>query len=150
LQLSFDQRMTMKNTPDIFKWNFFLTLTAFFLLSCGAGEVQQIEEAEEDKGDTCTEVVLTQRQFETSSMKMGKLQPHAFGSSIKINGTIDVPPEGRAEISNYYGGYVRNLNLLTGQSVKKGELLFTLENPEYVQMQQDFLETKSQLAYLKS
>src|SRR5690606_8901867 len=29
-------------------------------------------------------------------------------------------------------------------------LLFTLENPEYVQMQQDFLETASQLTYLKS
>lgn len=142
--------MTMKNTPDIFKWNFLLTLTASFLLGCSGGEVQQIEEAEEDKGETSSEVVLTQRQLTTSSMELGKLQPYAFGSSIKINGTIDVPPEGRAEISNYYGGYVRNLNLLTGQPVKKGELLFNLENPEYVQMQQDFLETKSQLAYLQS
>ena len=140
----------MKNTPDIFKWNFLLTLTASFLLGCSGGEVQQIEEAEEDKGETSSEVVLTQRQLTTSSMELGKLQPYAFGSSIKINGTIDVPPEGRAEISNYYGGYVRNLNLLTGQPVKKGELLFNLENPEYVQMQQDFLETKSQLAYLQS
>ena len=142
--------MTMKNTSNILKWNFLLTLTTSFLLGCSGGEIQQLEEAEEDKSETSTEVVLTRRQFETSSMELGKLQPHAFGSSIKINGTIDVPPEGRAEISNYYGGYVRNLNLLTGQSVKKGELLFSLENPEYVQMQQDFLETKSQLAYLQS
>lgn len=142
--------MTMKNTSDILKWNFLLTLTASVLLGCSGSEVQQLEETEEDKGEASTEVVLTRRQFDTSSMELGTLQPHAFGSSIKINGVIDVPPEGRAEISNYYGGYVRNLSLLTGQAVKKGELLFSLENPEYVQMQQDFLETKSQLAYLKS
>ena len=109
-----------------------------------------MEETEEIQIETPNQVVLTQRQFETSAMKLGSLASHAFGSSIKINGVIDVPPEGRAEISNYYGGYVRNLNLLTGQPVKKGDLLFSLENPEYVQMQQDFLETKSQLTYLQS
>jgi cobalt-zinc-cadmium efflux system membrane fusion protein len=140
----------MKNIPYTFKCKCFLILVVSSMFGCSTNEERQIEGVEEIQTETSNEVVLTQRQFETSSMKLGNLAPYSFGSSIKINGIIDVPPEGRAEISNYYGGYVRNLNLLTGQPVKKGELLFGLENPEYVQMQQDFLETKSQLAYLQS
>src|SRR5690606_8202088 len=140
----------MKNSFYTFQWAYFLTLLAACMSACDAPQEEQTERSVENQAGPSSEVVLTQKQFETSAMRLGRLQAHAFGSSIKINGVIDVPPEGRAEISNYYGGYVRDLSLLTGQAVKKGELLFRLENPEYVQMQQDFLETKSQLVYLES
>jgi cobalt-zinc-cadmium efflux system membrane fusion protein len=140
----------MKDLFYTFKLGCLVIMMACCILGCKGGEEEQMEEDGESQPGVAGEVLLTQRQFETSAMKLGTLQPYTFGSSIKINGVIDVPPEGRAEISNYYGGYVRNLRLLTGQSVQKGELLFTLENPEYVQMQQDFLETASQLTYLKS
>src|SRR5690606_27895570 len=140
----------MKDLFYTFKLGCLVIMMACCILGCKGGEEEQMEEDGESQPGVAGEVLLTQRQFETSAMKLGTLQPYTFGSSIKINGVIDVPPEGRAEISNYYGGYVRNLSLLTGQAGKKGELLFSLENPEYGQMQQDFLETKSQLAYLKS
>ncbi|MCB0851543.1 MAG: efflux RND transporter periplasmic adaptor subunit, partial [Bacteroidetes bacterium] len=52
--------------------------------------------------------------------------------------------------SAYAGGYVRFIDLIPGEKVRKGQLLFTLENPEFVQMQQDYLEAKAQLAYLQS
>ncbi|WP_369826912.1 efflux RND transporter periplasmic adaptor subunit [Gilvibacter sp. SZ-19] len=42
------------------------------------------------------------------------------------------------------------MSLLPGDVVKKGQVLFTIENPEYVQVQQDFLEAKGRLSYLKS
>src|SRR5690606_36905728 len=65
-------------------------------------------------------------------------------------GMIDVPPANRASISPYFGGYVKEIDLLTGQRVKKGQVLFTIENPEFVQMQQDFLEAKGELVYLSA
>lgn len=127
-------------------------LLAAMLVSCTSTEVENNadEPKHPDSGTSSDQVVITRQQFAAAEMALGKMQEHSFGSSIKINGMVDVPPLGRAEVSNYYGGYVQNLNLLPGQEVKKGQLLFTLENPEYVQMQQDFLETKSQLVYLKS
>src|SRR5690554_209872 len=141
----------MKNISNLFKIRYFSFVMASLLLSCNAKENQQVSsEAEGEDTEPSNELVITQKQFETSAMHLGKFQEYSFGFVIKINGTIDVPPEGRVEISNYYGGYVRNLALLTGQHVKKGEVLFSLENPEYVEMQQDFLEAESQLLYLKS
>jgi cobalt-zinc-cadmium efflux system membrane fusion protein len=39
---------------------------------------------------------------------------------------------------------------MQGQKVSKGQLLFTLENPEYIIVQQEYLETQNQLNYLKT
>ncbi|MFT6135662.1 MAG: cobalt-zinc-cadmium efflux system membrane fusion protein, partial [Cyclobacteriaceae bacterium] len=49
----------------------------------------------------------------------------------------------------YYGGYVNKIDVLPGQKVKKGELLFTLQNPDYLKLQQAYLEATEQLDYLK-
>ena len=45
---------------------------------------------------------------------------------------------------------MKDIKSLPGEAVKKGEVLFTIENPEYVQVQQNFLEAKGRLSYLKS
>ncbi|MFT5570874.1 MAG: cobalt-zinc-cadmium efflux system membrane fusion protein, partial [Cyclobacteriaceae bacterium] len=71
-------------------------------------------------------------------------------NTISVTGYIDVPPENLASISPYYGGFVKNIFILPGQSVKKGEVLFTLQNPEYLHMQQEYLEAKEQIEYLKA
>ena len=39
---------------------------------------------------------------------------------------------------------------MVGDKVKKGERLLSIENPEFITMQQQYLETAEQLAYLKS
>lgn len=93
---------------------------------------------------------LTLKQFQASNMELRKLEMGSFHEVVKASGMFDVPPENRAEVSCYFGGTVKDIGLLPGEHVKKGEVLFVLENPEYVQMQQDFLEAKGQLSYLKS
>ena len=92
---------------------------------------------------------LTPAQFEAGGMALGPLEDYSFATFIRSYGTIDVPPQSLATVSVYYGGYVHNLRLLPGQYVRRGQLLFALENPDFIQMQQDFLEAKGQLIFLK-
>ena len=109
--------------------------------------------ASDDMGaENSTEDVyeLSATQFKSSDMKLGKLELHEFYEVVKANGMFDVPPQNRASISSYFGGSVKDIKLLPGQHVKRGQVLFTLENPEYVELQQDFLESQGQLIYLKS
>jgi multidrug efflux pump subunit AcrA (membrane-fusion protein) len=80
------------------------------------------------------------KQFNASNMKLGKLSKKTFGDKIQTTGMIDVPPEYKAAVSSYFGGTVKDIHLLVGQSVKMGQTLFTLVNPEYVQIQQDLLK----------
>ncbi|WP_375582679.1 efflux RND transporter periplasmic adaptor subunit [Cyclobacterium xiamenense] len=95
-------------------------------------------------------IEITRTQFESSGMTLGTLEKVDFQEVVKAKGTIDVPPENRAELSSYFGGTVKEISLLPGERVKKGQVLFVLENPDYIQIQQDFLEAKAQLVYLES
>ncbi len=95
-------------------------------------------------------VEISPRQFAAGQMELGQLTPRDFNTVVKANGMLAVPPQNQAEVSAYFTGYVKNLTLLPGDYVKKGQVLFTIENPDYLQIQQDFLEIKGQLSYLKS
>jgi membrane fusion protein, heavy metal efflux system len=95
-------------------------------------------------------VSITPEQFKNAGMKIGQLDTLKFTRRVRATGIIDVPPENRAKINAYIGGYVKQVPLLIGNFVKKGDLLTVLENPDYVQMQQEYLEFAEQLQYLKA
>ena len=126
----------------------FPILTIFIFASCGSD--QTIVDESEDSLPLNESTIITQTQFDLGKMEIGTFSNAPFKKIIKTTGMLDVPPENKATISAYFGGYVKNISLLQGQKINKGQTLFTLENPEYVQVQQDFLESKSQLNYLKA
>ena len=128
----------------------FVFATILLISACSSESVNApVEVAQADipvQGD----YKITANQFESSGMKLGKIEMKEFYDVVRAKGMIDVPPEYRTSVSTYFGGNVKELRLLTGEEVKKGQTLFVLENPDYVQMQQDYLEAKGQLSYLKS
>lgn len=120
----------------------------FFLNSCNSTQSEQENPKEEELSSDMLKV--TKEQFQDSGMRLGNLQQHEFHQKVKANGMIDVPPDNKASVSAYFGGYVKKLNLLPGQKVEQGQVLFVLENPSYVELQRDYLESKGRLKYLKS
>ena len=125
-------------------------ITILFITSCSTKSDQPEIVELETTFETDTTFILTSSQFNSSDMKLGKMEDKPFDQIVKANGVFDVPPEYNARVSSYYGGTVKNLTLITGERVKKGQVLFTLENPEFVQMQQEYLEAKGQLAFMRS
>lgn len=122
----------------------------FLLASCSKNDSSdggiEVSEAPEQN----TEIELTEEQFKTMKMEWGPVHTGDFSEEIQVQGTVQIPVEGMREITTYFGGYVQDLKLIEGQEVRKGEVLFTLENPDFLRLQQDFLEINSQLAYLKA
>jgi cobalt-zinc-cadmium efflux system membrane fusion protein len=47
------------------------------------------------------------------------------------------------------GGYVQDINLIPGTYVKKGQVLATVKDPTYVQLQENYLAAKAKLIYLQ-
>lgn len=129
--------------------------TIFFLLllsalsSCGnksntpAADSTATEEHHEENI-----VELTKAQYQTVNIQTGAITPRELSGSIKVNGLLDVPPQQTVSISMPYGGILRNTALLEGYWVKKGQVIAQMEHPDYIQLQQDYLDTKSQLGYL--
>lgn len=119
--------------------------------SCGNSEnsaAEGIDVSEAPVGSE--EIFLTEVQFKTMKMEWGSPVEGEFSSEINVQGTVKIPVEGMQEISAYFGGYVSEISLVEGQPVKRGQPLFYLENPDFIRLQQEYLETTSQLNYLKS
>jgi membrane fusion protein, heavy metal efflux system len=130
----------------------FYTMLALLLVLSACSSKPEVSTTEQVKPASEVEesLHLTSQQFKSSNFTLGNLEMASFHEGVKASGLLSVPPEGHATVSCYFGGTVKNIPLLPGQRVKKGQLLFTLENPDYVQLQQEFLEAKSQLSYLKT
>lgn len=128
--------------------NLYITIVSLLVIACGNSEKNTTETIETVTNSN--EIVVTQLQFDGEHMQLGKLEEINFDTNIKTSGMIDVPPHNKASISTFMGGYITKTPLLIGDRVKKGQLLVTLENPEFIEIQKQYLEIAEQLSYLKS
>ena len=119
----------------------------FTLVGCGNNKKESDNNTEQN---TDRRIVLSKEQFIQNNMVIGSIEKKPFPTIVQVNGMIDVPPENRAVVNSSMGGYIKTTPLLVGDIVKKGQVLATIENLDFVTMQQEYLEIKEQLNYLKS
>lgn len=127
---------------------YFLTL-ALLAGVTGCGEKSSTNETSA-ASETSSFIEVTQAQYDQLGMKMGAIEEKSFPIRVSVNGMIDVPPENRAVLTATMGGYIRTTPFLIGDKVSKGQTLVTLENPEFVNLQQQYLEVNEQLTFLKA
>lgn len=131
----------------------FYTVSAILLLmlnSCGSSNEngsEPIADSTEVHEDELNQVSFTAAQYQTTGVELGTVELKQISGTFKVNGVLDVPPQQQVSISVPMGGFLRKTDLLQGMRVKKGQLIAVIENPDFVQMQQDYLESKSQLEY---
>ena len=126
-----------------------LTAAIVLLSSCSSKKNTETASAEKTKTEEAGMVELSEDQFKTVNIQYGAVEEKNLSSVIRASGVLDVPPQQLITISSPYGGTLKNTELLQGKPVTKGEVIAVLENPEFIQLQQDYLDYKSQLVYLK-
>lgn len=125
-----------------------ILLTGFIFVTCSKPDKQAVSNSAQTFGERLIKV--SKEQFENAEMSLVELKEQPFPELIKATGMIDVPPNSRAIVSAHIGGYIKDSPYLVGDQVKKGQRLLSIENIEFLQLQQDYLETFEQLAYLES
>jgi len=114
--------------------------------SCGQSEDTETETKIAHKEESNT-VEFTSDQYKTAGMELGSVESKQLSGTIKVNGTLDVPPQQMVSISVPLGGFLKSTSLLQGSKVKKGQVIATVENLEFIQLQQDYLEAKNQFEF---
>lgn len=71
-------------------------------------------------------------------------------NEVSFNGMLVLPPERYASVTVSIGGSVLDTKLLPGTFVRKGSVLATLVNPEFITLQQNYLEALAQAEYLSA
>ena len=128
--------------------NIYILFISLAFVACGNSEKNNESTSEDDLNSNT--IVVTPAQFKGEGMQLGTLEKQDFNITVKTNGMIDVPPHNKASVSSFMGGYFTKTPLLIGNKEKKEQLLVTLKNPEFVELQQQYLEIAEQLNYLKS
>ena len=128
-----------------------ILIAANVLFGMACGNKNQPEVTETSIDSTAKEtIVLASTQFNNAGIVLAKPVSQNINQKIKANGKLDVPPQNLVSISAPYGGFLKSTSLLQGMHVHKGEVIAQMEHPDYIQLQQDYLENKSTLTYLKN
>ena len=131
--------------------NLIAVLSILTILACAGNKPKEAVEVEKGNDSLSADLVtLNAAQLKTANLAFGTAQLMSMHKILKVNGAIDVPPSNIVSISIPMGGYLKKTSLIPGMFVKKGNLLAVLEDPSYIELQQDYLTAKSKLVYLEA
>ncbi|HMI07604.1 MAG TPA: efflux RND transporter periplasmic adaptor subunit [Flavobacterium sp.] len=126
-----------------------LFISLGIITSCG-NKAKEAPAKEAEVPEAQSDVVeITPQQFKSADIQIGTIESKALSGTTKVNGMLDVPPQNLVSISTPFGGFVKSTDMLQGMKVRKGQVVAMMQNPDYVQPQQDYIDLKSQLNYLK-
>ncbi len=121
-----------------------IKLFSLILLFASCNNTTPVEEKE--KLPDGNSITLTDAQMKNAQIETGSILQKQIASTLKVNGRIDVPPQNMISISVPLGGYLKSTKLLPGMHVNKNEVIAVVEDNQYIQLQEDYLTAKAQLA----
>ena len=124
-----------------------LCTTLILVVGC-KDKTTVIEDTHEAENENIVE--LTDAQLAQTEITIGKVEKHKIGHEITVNGMIDVPPQGNISVTVPYGGFLKYTAMLPGTKLRKGQVIATVENPEFIDFQRDYLEAVANNVYLKA
>lgn len=127
----------------------FVIAACFFAMSCDK-DPQSEGPTEEQHEDESNVVEVTDAQLRNAGIALGSIEQKQISGTIRVNGVLDVPPQQLVSVSAPLGGFLKTTSLLEGSRVRKGQVIATIENLDFIQMQQDYLDAKSNYEFAKA
>lgn len=94
------------------------------------------------------EVELNEAQYKAAGVELGTFAMKNLSDVVNANGYTKLPPQNQADVSVHLTGIVKSINVIEGQAVKKGQVLATIESPEFAKLQEAYQTSKSNLEFL--
>lgn len=109
---------------------------------------EKVHAEEQETQSPIKEVELNEAQYNASEITLGTFTMKNLSDVVNANGYTKSPPQNQADISVHLSGVVKSINVIEGQYVKKGQVLATIESPEFAKLQEAFLTSKSNMEFL--
>ena len=131
----------------IIKTSLFAVVASGIISGCSSKEKATDAPAREEAPALIT---LTAAQEKNAALALVKPDSASLPKHLQVNGVIDVPPQNMVSISFPLGGYLKSTKLLPGMHVNKGEAIAVMEDPQIIQLQQDYLTAKAKMLQLEA
>jgi membrane fusion protein, heavy metal efflux system len=96
---------------------------------------------------TPTIAALTAEQIKTVGITYGTVEMKELTATIKANGNLKVPNNNKGNATSLYGGVIKSINVQIGSSVRKGQVIATIANPQFIQLQEEYLTIASRITF---
>lgn len=90
-------------------------------------------------------VHLTEKQVQSVGITITSIQNRNMEKLVRLNGKAEIAPSHISSVSSIMGGHIKSINVINGSHFNKGQVLAVVEDPQFIQLQQDYLVTKAQL-----
>ena len=121
-----------------------ITFPLILLVLTACGENKEVQPAEEATAVAVAENVIDSIQVDAITSATSK------PNQVSFNGTMVIPPQRMATVSLTMGGVIKSTSLLPGEPVRQGSVLATLENPDFITLQQTYLDSHAQTEFLEA
>jgi cobalt-zinc-cadmium efflux system membrane fusion protein len=95
-------------------------------------------------------VELRDDQIKFANIETGFIEMRSMSGELKVSGVVTVAPQNLATVCMPMGGFVKSISLMPGNAVSKGQTLAIVENQDFVDIQQNYLEAKNKLEYAEA
>ncbi|WP_462254894.1 efflux RND transporter periplasmic adaptor subunit [Ferruginibacter sp.] len=124
----------------------------FFFSSCGSKESKEttatttVTPAEEEhENENPDMAVLTEEQIKSIGIELGTIENKQLTAALKTNGVLKVPNQNKATVNSIYSGVIKSLLVQPGNFVRRGQTIATVANPEFIQVQSQYLNVNSKI-----
>ena len=121
-----------------------ITFPLILLVLTACGENKEVQPEEEATAVAVVENVTDSIQVDAITSATSK------PNQVSFNGTMVIPPQRMATVSLTMGGVIKSTSLLPGEPVRQGSVLATLENPDFITLQQTYLDSHAQTEFLEA
>lgn len=111
----------------------------------GAGAAHNDNKVPAEKHDNENTTSLTAEQIKSIGIEIGRIEQKQLTASLTANGTLRVPNQNKASISSVYNGIIKSLLVQPGDPVKKGAVIATIANPDFIVAQEEYLSIGSKI-----
>ena len=128
--------------------SYFVYLTAALMMAaCSGGNSSDVDSQTSDSVDKSDSIEI---KANADSVGIdGVSSATNVANSPTFNGVIMVSPQQNATVSLTMGGKVHSLKVMPGQAVARGQVIASIDNPEYIDLQQTYLDASAQTEYLE-
>ena len=128
--------------------SYFVYLTAALMMAaCSGGNSSDVDSQTSDSVDKSDSVEI---KANADSVGIdGVSSATNVANSPTFKGVIMVSPQQNATVSLTMGGKVHSLKVMPGQAVARGQVIASIDNPEYIDLQQTYLDAFAQTEYLE-
>jgi cobalt-zinc-cadmium efflux system membrane fusion protein len=136
------------------KISFKLSIVFFGLFlplnSCTHGDIKPVAGAKKVEVLPENIVELREDQIKLAGIRTGSVEMRSVSNTLKVNGIVSVAPQNQATVCMPLGGFIKSTTLLPGNAVNKGQTLAVIENQDFVDIQQNYLEAKNKLVFAEA